>query len=129
MVQSCVDVHGADRYSSPHDGLVPPFQCSTVEGTTRMKRNSILLTIALVLLVAAFGAGGVLLVRYEPAYYRDAEPVAGETRKQRSAEFLNASSGLFNDVNEAAEIGNEDRSTWQWTFAAEQINSYFGEDF
>ena len=94
-----------------------------------MKRKSILLAFALVLLFAGLALGSVSLVRIEPAFYRAAEQVAGEERKQRSHEFENSSSGLFNDITEAVDIGTEDRSSWQWTFTADQINSFFSEDF
>lgn len=95
-----------------------------------MKRKSIWMAVAAVAVVVGLGAGTLLMVRVEPGFYRAAEQAADESRKQRSAEFSNAFVGLVNDViNGAVEIGTEDRSSWQWTFHADQINSYFSEDF
>src|SRR5262245_19292437 len=95
-----------------------------------MKRKSILLGLALVALLAGLASAAVFLLRCEPRFYRAAEQPAGEARRQRSAEFSNDSMGLVNDIlNDFIEIGNPGRSAWQWPFTAEQINSYFSEDF
>ena len=63
-----------------------------------MRRKSILLGICLVLLLTAVAALAVILVRYEPAYYRAGELSAGDAREKQSKDFYNAVSGLANDV-------------------------------
>lgn len=89
-----------------------------------MRRKSVWLSLCLVALLLGFGALGIALLRYEPAYYRAGNLPAGESRAKLSKDFYNDVSGLANDVTEAL----TDRP-WQWPFTADQVNSYFSEDF
>jgi hypothetical protein len=92
-----------------------------------MRRKTILMGFALLLLLAGLGAGLAALVRYEPEFYRAANEPPGSKRKQRSQQFCTDAIGLYNDlVSENFEPGSED---WQHTFAAEKLNCYFNEDF
>ncbi len=96
---------------------------------TCMKRKSILLAIALVLLLTSLAGGGYLMIRVEPAFYRAGAQPADDGRKDRSNEFVNASIGLYNDLAEAIELGAQDRSSWQYSFTTDLINSFFSEEF
>jgi hypothetical protein len=86
-----------------------------------MSRKSLLLTIAIILtLTAGVSATLVLLVRYEPSFYRRAALPAGELRKKWSKEFQGAFvseliGGIYNE------------RTWEPTFNQTQVNAYFAE--
>lgn len=75
-----------------------------------------IVTVALALL--GVGAG---LVRCEPGFYRRLALPPGEERKQHSDEFTSAFVRLLSGI--------VDKSQWYGHFTAEQINSYFMEDF
>jgi hypothetical protein len=67
--------------------------------------------------------GGVLavLVKQEPAAYRNAAVPPGPVREQRSQEFITQFSELHNGFKEGP--------AWDSAFTQEQINSYLAEDF
>lgn len=86
-----------------------------------MKRKSLLVGSSI--LAACLLVVGILLllVRREPDFYRRMALPPGEERQQRSDEFTAAFVRLLGGVF--------DRSQWYGHFTAEQINSYFMEDF
>lgn len=69
-----------------------------------------LTTIAVVLL---------LLLRHEPAYFRDLAQPSGNERKQRSREFFNAFTEFLQDVAEPE---------WEGRFTQHDINCFLDED-
>jgi hypothetical protein len=76
-------------------------------------------------LVLAGGASAVLilLVRHEPAVYRQASVPPGPVRKEQSEKFVSEFSQLWN----ALQPGSE--REWDIHLTDEQVNSYFAEDF
>lgn len=87
-----------------------------------MSRKSFFLGIGIALvLVSGVGAGLSLLVRHEPTFYQRCDVPPGEQRQKASttfyAECLRLGEGILN------------KRQWFATFTAEQINSYFAEDY
>jgi hypothetical protein len=79
----------------------------------------VLLSFSLLLLGAA--GAGVVLLRYEHAWYAKAAVPPGPLRQQRSDEFSRVFCDLFSDISNERE--------WYSSFTDEQINSYFEEGF
>lgn len=89
-----------------------------------MRRRALLRTLAALLLLLA-GAGGVLigLIRREPASYREVQLPDEPQRRKLSGEFASGVQQLLDS------IVNNTEERWEKTFTAEQMNSYFVEDF
>jgi hypothetical protein len=89
-----------------------------------MRHKSVLLGFGVFLLALGAAAAVLLvLVRHEPAFYRNAPlPPLPEARKQRSKEFTKVCFQLVNEF-----INRDDE--WNVSFTEEQINSFFEEDF
>lgn len=86
-----------------------------------MNRKSVLLGIGVLVLVAGFVSGMVLLVRREPAFYQAMALPEGKERKEQSSAFMTEFVGALDNVlNERP---------WDCRLTADQINSYFEEDF
>jgi hypothetical protein len=86
-----------------------------------MRRKSVTLTIAIVLLlVASIGSTLALLLHHEPAFYLRAAMPPGAHRSKCSGEFVGELARLF--------AGISDKRQWDGRFTAEQINSYCQED-
>jgi hypothetical protein len=87
-----------------------------------MRRKSMLLALVVAVLLAGTIAGTLgLLVRREPAFYRQRTVAPGPLRTQRSNEFKTTFSGLLSAVLDGYEFNP--------TFTEEQLNSYFQEGF
>src|SRR5690349_968358 len=87
-----------------------------------MRRKSVLLTVG----VLAFLVGGALtalalVVRHEPAFYRDRVLAPGPRRKQESKAFQQEFVQLMTAIKTAPR--------WQAAFTETQINSFLQEDF
>jgi len=88
-----------------------------------MKRNAILLSLLVVLILAGAGTGFVLLLYHEPAFYRSCEIPAGPDRAEASKKCL----GRF-----ITRLGNpiwNNDSSWGVDFTGHEINSFLQEDF
>jgi hypothetical protein len=96
-----------------------------------MRRKSLILAILIVLvLVCSVSAGLALLVRHDPAWYRDAGLPAGPERSKKSSECLSEFSNLWNIVQTQVNPSRPgDRLSWLAEFTDEQINSFLAEDF
>jgi hypothetical protein len=87
-----------------------------------MRRRSLLYAVcALGLISTAAAAALTLLLRHEPAFYRQATLPDGPERKKQSAELINKCADLINNLGSMPH--------WSETFTEEQLNSYFEEDF
>lgn len=87
-----------------------------------MSRKSIVLTVGI---LAVLLAGGVtilvVLLRHEPAFYRDAEQSPGAVRRRYAGEFATEVMSLRTAIREAR--------VWSGQFTSEQINACFAEGF
>jgi hypothetical protein len=89
-----------------------------------MRRRALFRTLAgLTIALACFVGVAVYLVTHEPASYRRLTVPAGPERRKLAGEFVNGLTGLQASLQPPGEV------TWQETFSAEQMNSYFEEDF
>ena len=86
-----------------------------------MRYRSVYLPAVLALLLLGLAVAGVLLVRYEPRWYGQAELPPGPQRQQNSETFCTAFGGLLTDIS------SEPR--WGASFSDEQINAYLEEGF
>jgi hypothetical protein len=85
-----------------------------------MSRRSVLLATGILLLLGVFlVAGGAVLLRHEPAFYRRAALSSGAARKKNWDDFKRQCSALHNGIQNNRE--------WSAQFAAEQINGYLQE--
>lgn len=89
-----------------------------------MRRRALLQTLAALSLLS-IGIGGTLvyLVRREPASYREVQIPDEPQRRKLSGDFASGVQQLLDS------IGNNAEARWEKTFTAEQMNSYFVEDF
>jgi len=89
-----------------------------------MRRRALRRTLALVGIGFALTMGvlAFLLVRVPASYQRMVVP-EGQDRRKLSGEFLSSVSDLQDSFQ------NRGDPTWQETFTADQMNSYFEEDF
>src|SRR5262245_31553764 len=89
-----------------------------------MLRRALLRTLVCLsfVLIIAFGSL-LLLVRREPAMYRQVKLPEEPERRKLSGEFASGVQRLMDSV------GNNAEDRWAETFTAEQMNSYFVEDF
>jgi hypothetical protein len=96
-----------------------------------MRRKPLILAILIVLaLVCVVGGSVALLVRYQPAYYRDAVLSPSPERGKKSSECLSEFSNLWNIIQTQVNLRHKDeRFSWQAEFTDEQINSFLVEDF
>src|SRR5260370_27284104 len=99
----------------------PPVPCHA--GTT-MRRRALRKSLACLGLIVAISAGLIgYLVMHVPATYARVELPTGPERRKLSGEFMTG-------VNEMMEtIRNNGDGRWQESFSADQMNSYFEEDF
>ena len=89
-----------------------------------MRRLTVMRTMAaLVLLLGCIGGSLVYLVRREPASYREIQIPDEPQRRKLSGDFASGVQQLLDS------IGNNAEDRWEKTFTAEQMNSYFVEDF
>ena len=89
-----------------------------------MRRRALFRTFACLGLVVVCGLGLLaFLLRHEPAGYRDIPVPDGTERHKLSGEFSNGVQRLIEDLGSRA----DDR--WKEEFTADQVNSYFEEDF
>jgi hypothetical protein len=89
-----------------------------------MRRRALYRTLAgLTLTLTVLATGAVYLILHEPASYRRMTVPDGPERRKLSGEFMTGLNDLQDSFNNA---GN---ASWQETFSAEQMNSYFAEDF
>jgi hypothetical protein len=110
-----VDRHGEKLYSRPAVGFQPSRR-----GPVR--RKPVLLALGLLIVLLAVGALIVgLMLKHQPTFYRDLEMQPGMARQQKSAEFQNMFFDLMNRI--------KNRDSWHVVCTAEQLNSYFQEDF
>lgn len=87
-----------------------------------MSRRSFLVAVGIVaLLGGGLATALVLLLRYEPDYYRSAMTTPGERRTKLSQEFLSEFSEFWSALSGDRE--------WYARFSDEQINSYLEEAF
>jgi hypothetical protein len=87
-----------------------------------MRRKSIILTIAIVvLLTGSVGGTLALLLRHQPAFYHRATIPPGAHRTKCSEEFVGELARLVAGISE--------KRRWDGRFTEEQINSYCQENF
>jgi hypothetical protein len=86
------------------------------------RRTVFLIAGAVILLVAGAVTGLAVLVRQEPAFYREKAEAPGQARRQQSTAFVQQASTLISAI-----LGKSD--TWRASFTEKQINSYFEEHF
>jgi hypothetical protein len=84
-----------------------------------MRRRTVLLIAgAVVLLVAGTVTGLAVLVRQEPAFYREKAEAPGQARRQHSTAFVEQFFNLLSAIT-------GESPTWRASFTEKQINSYF----
>jgi hypothetical protein len=89
-----------------------------------MRRRALIRTFGMLgLLVVGGLAVLACLLRHEPAEYRDIPVPEGLERRKLSGDFSNGVQRLMDDIGSRA----DDR--WKEEFTADQMNSYFEEDF
>ena len=86
-----------------------------------MKRKSMVYGGIVVAGLTAVIGGLVVVLRYEPAFYRAAAIAPGPDRKKQSNEFLSGCFQLWNGVRSD--------SRWGAEFTTSQANSYLAENF
>jgi hypothetical protein len=86
-----------------------------------MRRKSVLLAAASLLVGGALAGVLVLLLRHEPTFYRRALVRPGKERQERSRDFKAEFVQLINDI--------VNKRQWEARFTDEQLNSYFDEDY
>jgi hypothetical protein len=88
-----------------------------------MRRRTVLVIAgAVILLVAGTVTGLAVMVRQEPAFYREKAEAPGEARRQQSKAFVEQSFNLLSSIT-------GESPTWRASFTERQINSYFEEHF
>jgi hypothetical protein len=86
-------------------------------------RKSLLLSVLLLVLLAAGGLGGLyLLLRHEPGFYSHAEIPPGPERQTHSREYVSETTRFITE-----KVNCE--TDWQLNFTQDQINSWLAEDF
>jgi hypothetical protein len=87
-----------------------------------MSRKSFLLAVGIALvLVGGTSAALFLLIRHEPATYRQSSIPPGPERREQSQEFVSQFSQLWNALHGEQE--------WDVRLTDKQVNSYFAEGF
>jgi hypothetical protein len=87
-----------------------------------MRRRSFVYAVCALALIGTAVAGTLaVLLRHEPAFYRQAAVPPGAERQKQSKEVLNKFFGLYDNISS--------KPQWSETFTEEQLNSYFEEDF
>jgi len=88
-----------------------------------MRRKRLLISIGLLFgFVVLVLVGVAAMVKHVPGYYDQATMRDGSERKQLSSEALANYVSVMNALN-------NDEATWTATFASDQVNAYFQEDY
>jgi hypothetical protein len=94
-----------------------------------MKRKSVLYAVGLAFALITIMVVLVVVLRYEPAFYRNAEVPAGPNRKLKSVNFVTACIKLKDDSHAKVRWGTDrDDTSGQNPITTEKINSFLAED-